>query len=229
MNPNRIGLRLMLPGTGCILSTHFLCYTTSMRRFLLPGLLGILLGFLLVPTAHGADPAWCLISNLPAPGCPGGGAFAGLSIFQLIQKTFIQFLRYAVVAIAFGMFVYYAFALLFMSDDENAVTQMKTSFSYAIIGCAIISIATLMSDALTPTLITPTNPLTLTDATGNIIKTQLKNIITYIKLLIGALVSFHVTYQGIRLIALLIPDFRAIHAEGPGRPQGLRAALHPHL
>lgn len=173
-----------------------------MRRFLLPGLLGILLGFLLVPTAHGADPAWCLISNLPAPGCPGGGAFAGLSIFQLIQKTFIQFLRYAVVAIAFGMFVYYAFALLFMSDDENAVTQMKTSFSYAIIGCAIISIATLMSDALTPTLITPTNPLTLTDATGNIIETQLKNIITYIKLLIGALVSFHVTYQGIRLIAL---------------------------
>lgn len=177
-------------------TVRFSWYTTLMRRFLLPGLLGLALAILFPPeTAFGADP-WCLISNLP----PCGGAFAGQSIFQLIQETFINTLRYAVVAMAFGMFVYYAFSLLFLGDDENATTQMKTSFSHAIVGCAIISIAALISDALAPTITTPTNPLSGPVTTE--IQDNLNNIIQYIKLLVGILVSFHVTYQGIRLIAL---------------------------
>ncbi len=167
-----------------------------MRRFLLPGFLGIFFTVLASPV-HAAD-AWCLISNLP----PCGGAFSGQGLFEIIQKTFITLLRGAVVAVAFGMFAYYAFALLFSSDDENATTQMKTSFGHAIAGCAVVSIATLISDAFTSNdeLLTPTNPLSGPVTTE--VTNQLQNIIDYFKVIVGAVVSFHVTYQGIRLIAL---------------------------
>lgn len=166
-----------------------------MRRFFLPGFLGTFFAVLAsIAPAHAAD-SWCLIGNLP----PCGGAFSGQGLFEIINKTFITFLRGAMVAFAFGMFAYYAFALLFLSDDENATTQMKSSFAHAIAGCAVVSIATLIVDAPGFSITTPTNPLT---DPGNVIKTQLQNIIDYFKIIVGALVSFHVTYQGIRLIAL---------------------------
>lgn len=177
-----------------------------MRRFLLPGLLGIALTILLpIPLVEGAVSPWCLISNIPCVGdAPAGAPLAGKNLFEIIQEKFIQTLRYAVVAIAFSMFVYYAFSLLFLSDDENAVTQMKGSFMQAIVGCAIISIAALISDALNDStkLTTPTNPLIDTGPVHTQIKTGLMNITKYIKFLLGIFVSFHVTYQGIRLIAL---------------------------
>ncbi|OGJ57585.1 hypothetical protein A3H22_00950 [Candidatus Peribacteria bacterium RIFCSPLOWO2_12_FULL_55_15] len=158
-----------------------------MRYFLLPGLLGIIFDFLLpVQTAYGAQ-TWCLISNIPC----------NENLYALIQEKFIDnFLRYGVIAVVFGMFAYYALAILFSSDDENATTQMKTSFGHAIVGCAIVSIAILISDVISTE---PINPLS---DPGNVVKDQLQNIIDYFKIIVGALVSFHVTYQGIRLIAL---------------------------
>lgn len=171
-----------------------------MRHFLLPGLLGLTFALLLpIPLVEGADPpAWCIINNIPCPGREGTLATED-NLFKLIQVKFIQTLRYAVVAIAFGMFVYYAFALLFLSEDENAVTQMKSSFMQAIVGCAIVSIATMIAGNIGD-ITKPTNPLTGT--TGTQITTGLQKITEYIKLLVGIFVSFHVTYQGIRLIAL---------------------------
>lgn len=158
-----------------------------MRRFLLPGLLGILFGFFLpVPVAHGQ--AWCLVSNLPC----GGGA----TLYPLIKTKFVDFLRYAVVAVAFGMFAYYAFALLFAGEDENATTQLKTSFSHAIVGCAIVSLATIAADLV------PSRGAGAVLQTPGVAASGLWQIIQYFKLIIGAAVSFHVTYQGIRLIAL---------------------------
>lgn len=160
-----------------------------MRRFLLPGLLGIAMTALLpVPLAEGQ--AWCLVGGIPCGDNP----------FTLLQEKFInKFLRYGVVAVVFGMFAYYALALLFLGDDENAATQMKTAFGHAIAGCAVVSVAILISEAIGGST-TPVNPLTGPVSTQ--IKTGLENVTTYFKVIVGALVSFHVTYQGIRLIAL---------------------------
>lgn len=160
-----------------------------MRRFLLPGLLGIAITALFpLPIVHGQ--AWCLVSDIPCGGNP----------FQLIKEKFIDnFLRFGIVAIVFGMFAYYALALLFSGDDENAAAQMKTAFGHAIAGCAVVGVAILISENI-GSITTPANPLT--GNTGTQIRTGLEEATKYFKLLVGALVSFHVTYQGIRLIAL---------------------------
>lgn len=165
-----------------------------MRRFLLPVALGIVVAAVLpVPVAQGQPPPpWCLISNIP---CVGDAA--GLNLSQYIYLYFINFLRYAVVAVAFGMFVYYAFALLFAGDDESATTKLKTSFGHMIFGCAIVSLATFAADTILPTqgagavLLAP-----------NIAAYGLTSFILFFKLITGVAVSFHVTYQGLRLIAL---------------------------
>ncbi len=160
-----------------------------MRRFLLPGLLGILFTVLLpIPIANGQ--AWCLVSGIPC----------NENLFQIIQEKFIDnFIRFGVVAVVFGMFAYYALALLFLGDDENAATQMKTAFGHAIAGCAIVGIAVLISKNIGD-ITTPDNPLT--GSTSTQIQTGIENATEYFQLLVGAFVSFYVTYQGIRLIAL---------------------------
>lgn len=161
-----------------------------MRRFLLPGFLGTFFAVLAAATpVHAADP-WCLISNIPC----------NENLFQVVKEKFIDnFLRFGIVAIVFGMFAYYAIALLFSGEDENAATQMKTAFGHAIAGCAVVGVAILISENI-GSVTTPTNPLT--GATGTQIRTGLEKTTEYFKLLVGALVSLHVTYQGIRLIAL---------------------------
>lgn len=142
-----------------------------------------------IPLAEGQ--AWCLVGGIPCGDNP----------FTLIQEKFIgTFLRYGVVAVVFGMFAYYALSLLFLGDDENAATKMKTAFGHAIAGCAVVSIAILISEAIGGGITTPVNPLTGPASTP--IKTGIENVTTYFKVIVGALVSFHVTYQGIRLIAL---------------------------
>lgn len=160
-----------------------------MRRFLLPGLLGIAATALFpFPLAHGQ--AWCLVSGIPC----------GENPFQVIKEKFIDnFLRIGIVAIVFGMFAYYALALLFSGEDENAAAQTKTAFGHAIAGCAVVGVAILISENIGP-VTTPANPLT--GNTGTQIRTGFENATEYFKLLVGALVSLHVTYQGIRLIAL---------------------------
>lgn len=162
-----------------------------MRRFLLPVALGIILTALLpVPLATGQS--WCLISNIP---CVGDAA--GLNLSQYIYLYFINFLRYAVVAVAFGMFVYYAFALLFAGDDESATTKLKSSFAHLIFGCAVVSLATFAADT-----ILPTQGAGAVFLAPDIAALGLTRFILFFKLITGAAVSFHVTYQGLRLIAL---------------------------
>lgn len=163
-----------------------------MRRFLLPVVLGIILTALLpIPVAQGQPPAWCLISNIPCVGIVGGP-----NLYQLIYVYFINFLRYAVVAITFGMFVYYAFSLLFAGDDESATTKMKSSFWHMIVGCAFVSLATIFADSW------PSQGADAVFQTPVIAATWLGYFIMFFKLITGAAVSFHVTYQGLRLIAL---------------------------
>ncbi|MBI2117799.1 hypothetical protein HYT95_02770, partial [Candidatus Peregrinibacteria bacterium] len=70
---------------------------------------------------------------------------------------------------------------------------------HAIAGCAIVGIAVLISENIGD-ITTPDNPLT--GSTSTQIRTGIENATEYFQLLVGAFVSFYVTYQGIRLIAL---------------------------
>lgn len=162
-------------------------------RLLLPGIAALLLPLqsmaqVVIP-ANTAPWTCGLVPGLP---CVAGG-FLGFSAY--ILATIIPALQAVFLSLATLFFFYYAMRLVWDSDDENTVTEVKSAYGYAISGAAFVTVAGLIAQAVG------------TGARATLINqgpvlTALDSIILYMRLMVSAAVSALVVFQGVRLILL---------------------------
>lgn len=161
-----------------------------MQKIVLPLIFGILAG--LIPEMAFANVG--LIRGGVEYAGEGLHGVAGITDMALFLRTnlFVT-LRVLFIAAALGMFFFYAAQLLMGSEEENTITETKNAYVHAIIGAAIVSLASLVVDSF---------------GVGNDfvepgpIRGGIDNVIFYMKLIVGTAAIFHVSRQGIRLIFL---------------------------
>lgn len=159
----------------------------------LPATLGLLIGLLPV-TAEAFFHLGDINAGVGAtasflPEVSGGTAslntYLSTAVFPMFRTLFI--------GVATVMFFWYAGTLLLQSSEENAVTEAKEAFEYAIFGAFVIGVATLIVDAFggaaSSTLVNPAP-----------VQTGLNNAIDYIKAIVAALATLHIVVQGFLLI-----------------------------
>ncbi len=137
-------------------------------------------------TAH-AQINPCPFTNLP---CAVGGA-AGASAY--LQTVAFPAMRVVFVAGALANFFFYAFRMLYQSNDEEATKTAKGGYEQAIYGCAYMSLASFFVDAFG------------SSAQGTLVNVEplnqaYVNVILYIKLILAALVTVVIVITAFRLV-----------------------------
>lgn len=148
---------------------------------LLPAALGILV------SAASAQVNPCPFSYLP---CAIGGS---QGFGEFLADVVFPGMRVAFVAGALANFFFYAFRMLYQSNDEEATRTAKNGYEQAIYGCAYMSLASFFVEAFgssaRSTLVNP-EPL----------QTAFSNVILYIKLIISALATAGMVIVSFRLV-----------------------------
>lgn len=127
--------------------------------------------------------------KLPPPGGAGGGA-GGLMVYlaQLAPN-----LQWIFVAVLFLFLFLYAAGMIVFSSQDNALSEAKNAYIYAIFGMITVSVAGLIAGA-----VAPGKGAIL--ATGPLVK-PLVNIYTYIMGVAGVALLANITIQGLRLVS----------------------------
>lgn len=147
----------------------------------------------LIPAqAFAAEPiSGCgIVPGLP---CAGGGAAGAVAI---ISTTFIPALQYIFYAVALAFFFYYAVRLMLESSDSGTIDETKNAYGYAITGAVIVSLMDNFIAAFGPGYATGTlvNEAPVNEAVNNII--------LFVRLIVAAVLTATIVYQGFRLIVL---------------------------
>jgi len=163
-------------------------------RILIPLTFGLAFALLPLPAAALINPC-PLGTTIPC----GTGGIAGMSSY--IINIIFPALRVAFIAMAVGMMFYYAGMLLLESAEEQAITEVKSAYQWAIAGAGIVSIATFIVEGF------GTIGGALPGAGSGLVnpfpvRTALDNIIFGLKLVLATAATAHVTIQGVRLIIL---------------------------
>lgn len=116
--------------------------------------------------------------------------------------TFFFGLRVIFGGIAALYFMVYALKLLFESEDENAISEVKSAYGHAVAGAAIVSASSLFVQAFGVV-----GPDVVTDNARNLITPEpieysIGLAIKYIRLALSVAVTAMITFQGVRLILL---------------------------
>ncbi len=129
--------------------------------------------------------------TLPCPSQPGFAA-----IYAFVTKVqFMSNIQAIFIAVASLMFLYYAVRLLIEGDEESTVSEVRSAYSYGITGAAIVSLTSLIVQAVGQN--TTTN-VGLVDTTAAL--TAIGRVTIYYRYMVAAAVSAIIVYQGIRLI-----------------------------
>lgn len=132
----------------------------------------------------------CPVSFLP---CSGGGGSDGLVQFvigDLMPPVYLAFMGMMML-----FFVWYTMRLLLESGEENALTEAKQAYGYAITGAILVSAATLIVQAFGP----DARDVLIEDEPVN---TLVGTIIRFLKILTSTAVTVLIVVQGIRLIVV---------------------------
>ncbi len=140
-----------------------------------------------------SNPCGLLPPNFP---CGDGGA-QGLAsyIWQPGGGGVIaRALQYIFYALAILMFFYYGLRLIFESDEDSTIAEVKSAYGYGVAGALIVSVSGLLVQAVGPGFASGTlineGPIT----------TALSTITLYLRLMVSAAVSAVIVFQGLRLI-----------------------------
>jgi len=127
--------------------------------------------------------------TIAPPGGAGGGA-GGLMIYLAQIAPNLQWIF---IAVLFLFLFLYAATMIVLSSQDNAMTEAKNSYIYAIFGMITVSVAGLIAGAVAPgkgTLL----------ATGTLVK-PIGNIYAYIMGIASVGLLANITIQGMRLVS----------------------------
>ncbi len=95
-----------------------------------------------------------------------------------------------------GLFLFiYSVIMVFYSHDESAMAESKHSYSYAVAGVIVVSVATMLVNSVAPG---STNAIR--SGGGAYADTALGNVITYAQLAVSIALIVNIVIQGFRLI-----------------------------
>jgi len=130
--------------------------------------------------------------EVEVPGGGGGGA-SGFAAF--LRETLLETLLLNFVGLlALALFVYSASMLIFAQQD-NAISETKQGYIYAMIGCATVGLASFIANGFSPGV-----------GRGDIadvesINLGINNVITYILRILAAAFAANIVLQAFRLIS----------------------------
>ncbi|UPA22997.1 pilin [Candidatus Peribacteria bacterium] len=168
---------------------------------LLTGLVGILLpetGFLAVePVATSVNLSTvCFITSLY---CPGGGS---LGAAMYVETTLFNGARLVFSAAAILLFTQYGIRLMMESSDESTISEVKSAYTYGIAGAAIVTLATLIVQAVGQPFGTYGTDNSGVLVSPAVVGDTLHVIVFFMRVMVGTALTAVVVYQGIRLIIL---------------------------
>ncbi|MDO8649227.1 MAG: hypothetical protein Q7R81_05595 [Candidatus Peregrinibacteria bacterium] len=118
----------------------------------------------------------------------GAGA-EGLALY--IMSVVVTAVQVGFIAVALLMLFTYAAQMVFYSTDENALSEARMSYVYAITGAAVVGISGFLVKAFQPGV---------DIVNKNEVDAGLENIVLFVKFGLAALVTINVVIQGVRLI-----------------------------
>lgn len=168
---------------------------------LLTGLIGLLvpsIGFMAVEPV-GTSVNLGNVCFIPGLYCPGGGIQTA-AIYM--ETTLFNGARLIFLAAAILLFVQYGIRLMMESGDESTISEVKSAYTYGIAGAAIVTLATLIVQAVGQPFGTygVDNGGTLVNA--GVVAGTLDIVVHFIRVMVGTALTGVVVYQGIRLIIL---------------------------
>lgn len=122
--------------------------------------------------------------------CVGGGA-VGFSAY--IEVVIIGAIQAIFLAAAAAFFFYYSIRLILESNDESIVEETKNAYGYAVGGAAVVTLAGLLVQAVGQNA-----PGTLVNTAP--VLTGLESVTDYFRLMVSAVLSAMIMYQGVKLI-----------------------------
>ncbi len=137
------------------------------------------------------------INPCPVPGVPcvnTGGVAGAVAIFANIL---VPAIRIAFIGLLVLLFFYYALRMILESEEESTITDSKNAYSNAIVGAAMVSLASMIVEGFGQSSLTND---TLVNSAPVI--TGLSNVILYIRLMVGTSASALIAFQGIRIVLL---------------------------
>jgi cytochrome bd-type quinol oxidase subunit 2 len=125
--------------------------------------------------------------------CTSGGA---IGIASYIETTIFGGAQIVFLAAAIILFAQYGMRLMLESNEESTISEVKSAYSYAIAGCAFMTLASFIVRVVGQGKSTgvPVDPAAL--------DTTLGYITDFFRVMVGTAVTAVVVYQGMRMIAL---------------------------
>lgn len=138
----------------------------------------------------------CLIGALfcPSGGVLGAAVYVETVLFGGAQLVFL--------AAAIILFAQYGVRLMMESSDESTISEVKSAYTYGIAGCAIVTLATMIVQAVGQPFGTYGVDNSAVLVNPGQVGSTLGVMESFIRIMVGTALTGVVVYQGMRLIIL---------------------------
>ena len=165
------------------------------KNIIVPTLTFCFLLFIGLKTAHAASmlpPGWGdYIHDVIKPPKTGPGEEMAISFI----KNLIRIVRYLVGGVALIMGILYGISLVFARGKEDTIAKQKMNFLWILLGFAILTISENVASIFNPEKAEISKLIDFDAA-----RDQLRDIVNYVKWLMGSIIVFFMTVSSIRMI-----------------------------
>lgn len=144
---------------------------------------------------YAIDPAsfgpLCAMTGLCSASAP-----TGFGLLATFLQNLINVIRNVFIGVCAVYFAWFALMLIVKGSEENALTEQRKAFGYAVLGMGVVGVASLLVQTFAPSAAGAAlvNATPFTDAA--------ERIVTYITIVTGAFLLFVISFAGFRIIAL---------------------------